>query len=97
MPAYVIAEVEVLDEGQYAEYRTLVPATLEAYGGRFIVRGGAVTPLEGDWNPERIVVIEFESVARARAWWSSEEYRAAKSIRQRTSRGRLLVVEGVPG
>jgi uncharacterized protein (DUF1330 family) len=95
MVAYVIADVEVTDPVAYEEYKKLVPATLAAYGGRFVARGGQVEVLEGDWRPGRLVVIEFESVERARAWWASPEYREAKALRQRTSIGSLVIVEGV--
>ena len=95
MAGYVIADVEVLDAEEYEEYRKLVPATLEPYGGRFIVRGGRAELLEGTWQPNRIVVLEFPSVERARAWYESDVYRDAKALRQRTSKGSLLLVEGV--
>ena len=95
MAGYVIADVEVLDAEEYEEYRKLVPATLEPYGGRFIVRGGRAEVLEGTWRPSRIVVLEFPSVERARAWYESDAYRGAKVLRQRTSKGSLLLVEGV--
>jgi uncharacterized protein (DUF1330 family) len=95
MAGYVIADVDVHDPEAYEEYRKLVPATLEPFGGRFVVRGGKAETLEGSWVPNRIVVLEFPSVERARAWYESEEYRAAKAIRQRHSTGSLLLVEGV--
>ena len=94
MPGYIIANVEIHDEDAYAEYRKQVPATLEAYDGRFVVRGGPVERLEGDWEPNRIVVLEFPSVERAREWWDSEEYREPKALRQAASSGTLLLVEG---
>ncbi len=95
MTAYVIAEVDVLDPEAYEEYRRHVPPTLEAYGARFIVRGGETTLLEGEPKPKRIVVIEFESVDRAREWWASEVYAGPKAMRQAASNGRLIAVEGV--
>jgi uncharacterized protein (DUF1330 family) len=95
MAAYVIVDVAINDPVVYAEYRRLTPASIAAYGGRFVVRGGAVETLEGDWLPERIVVLEFESVARAKAWWSSPEYAPAKELRQRSATTRMIVVEGV--
>jgi uncharacterized protein (DUF1330 family) len=97
MPGYVIADVDVHDPDAYAEYRKRVPATLAAYGGRFVVRGGETEVLEGDWRPHRIVVLEFPSVEQARAWWSSEEYREPKAMRQAASTGSLLLVEGYNG
>ncbi len=95
MAAYVIADVKVEDPVQYEDYRKMVPATIAAYGGRFIARGGRTEVLEGEWRPNRVVIIEFESVERAKEWWASEEYRAARELRQRTSTGSLIVVEGV--
>ena len=95
MPAYVVVEIEVLDAGRYEDYKRMVPPSLAAYGGRFVVRGGAVETLEGDWAPKRLVILEFPSVERAKAWWGSQEYAEAKALRQATARTRMLVVEGV--
>jgi uncharacterized protein (DUF1330 family) len=95
MPAYVVATVTVNDPVRYAEYRRLVEPTLAHHGGRFIVRGGAIEPLEGPWRPGRLVILEFPSVEHARAWWHSPEYAEARAIRQATSQGTLLIVEGV--
>jgi uncharacterized protein (DUF1330 family) len=95
MPAYLIVEVEVTDPAGYAGYKKMVPPTLAAYGGRFLVRGGECETLEGEWRPKRIVVLEFPSVARAKEWWASPEYRAAKALRQRTAKTQMIVVEGV--
>jgi uncharacterized protein (DUF1330 family) len=95
MAAYVIADVKIEDPVQYEDYRKMVPATIAAYGGRFIARGGRTEVLEGEWRPNRVVIIEFDSVERAKEWWASEEYRAARELRQRTSTGSLIVVEGV--
>jgi len=95
MPAYVIANVEVKDPVRYEEYRKMVLPTITAYGGRFLARGGKVDTLEGPWQPNRLVIVEFPSVERAKAWWSSPEYADAKALRQRTSDGSLIVIEGV--
>lgn len=95
MPAYVVVEVEVLDAGRYESYKRMVPPSLEAYGGRFLVRGGATETLEGDWSPKRLVILEFPSVERAQAWWASGEYAEAKALRQATARTRMIVAEGV--
>ena len=94
MAAYLIADVKILDSAAYREYMKVVPATIAAYGGKFIVRGGRAETLEGDWTPNRIVVLEFDSVERAREWWSSTEYAGPKKLRQSASLGRLIVVEG---
>jgi len=96
MAAYVIAQVDVNDPERYADYRTMVPASLEKYGGKFIARGGRAEVLEGEKQlPQRLVIIEFASMERAKAWWASEEYRAAKELRQATSNGTLFLIEGV--
>ncbi|MDN5862254.1 MAG: DUF1330 domain-containing protein, partial [Salinisphaera sp.] len=85
MSAYIIAEVKVHDAQLYAEYGSQVQATLDKFGGRFVVRGGQTALLEGDWNPPRVVVLEFASAEDARAWWSSEHYAGPKALRQRAA------------
>jgi uncharacterized protein (DUF1330 family) len=94
MAAYVIANVDVTDPTSFAEYRALVPATIEAYGGRYLVRGGAHQVVEGDWQPKRVVVLEFPTLADARRWYDSEEYRRPKAIRFRCARTDVVFVEG---
>jgi len=94
MPAYVIVDVKVTDPLEYEAYKKLTPAAVAAFDGKFIVRGGKTETLEGDWDPERIVVLEFPSVARAKEWWDSELYTKAKVIRQRSATTQMLVVEG---
>ncbi|MGV3658502.1 MAG: DUF1330 domain-containing protein [Chitinophagaceae bacterium] len=94
MAAYVIVEVEVQDEAAYEGYKKLTPATIEAYDGKFVVRGGKAEALEGGWQPQRIVVLQFPSVEKAKAWWASPEYAAAKAIRQQAAITKMLVVEG---
>lgn len=95
MAAYIIAEVEISDAVVYSSYREKVPATLAKYGGRFLARGGPAEALEGA-APKRVVILEFDSVAAAKRWYDSPEYREARAIRQKASTGRLLLVEGVP-
>jgi uncharacterized protein (DUF1330 family) len=95
MPAYFIVDNEVTDSAGFDEYRKQVPATVQKYGGRFLVRGGQIQTLEGDWQPKRIVVTEFPSIEQARRWYDSEEYRALKAIRSRSARGSVVLVEGV--
>ena len=95
MAAYVIAEVTVTDLPAMEEYRKQVPATLAKYGGRFLVRGGAHRTVEGDWKPTRLVVIEFPSLADAKRWYDSEEYRAPRAQRLRAGRTSMIMVEGV--
>ncbi len=95
MSAYIVVQVNVEDAAKYEEYKKHVPATIEAYGGRFLVRGGETEVLEGDWNPGRFVILEFDSVERAKEWWSSEEYRGPKELRQQASKANLIVAAGV--
>lgn len=95
MAAYVIADVDVTDPEAYAGYRKEVPATIEAFGGRFLARGGQVQVLEGAWDPKRVVILEFESAEKARRWYDSEMYAAPKRLRQKASVGSLILVEGV--
>jgi uncharacterized protein (DUF1330 family) len=92
--AYVIGEIEVTDPAKYDEYRKQVAATVETHGGRFVVRGGKVEPLEGGWAPKRIVVLEFPSMAKALAWYRSADYAPLIKLRQQGSRGKLIAVEG---
>lgn len=95
MAAYVIVDIEVTDPAGYEEYRKLAGPTIAAHGGRFLVRGGRTATLEGDWRPQRLVVLEFPTMEQARAWWDSEDYRPAREIRQRTATTRMIVAEGI--
>jgi uncharacterized protein (DUF1330 family) len=95
MPAYVIAQLTITDPEGFETYRNMVPATIAKYGGKFVVRGGNVETLEGHWDTQRLVIIEFENAERAKQWWASEDYREAKQLRQRTAKTQLIIVEGV--
>jgi uncharacterized protein (DUF1330 family) len=95
MPAYVIVDVEITDPVRYEEYRRLATPTVAAFDGRYVVRGGSTGTLEGGWQPGRLVVLEFPSVARAREWWDSPAYRPARDLRQQCARTEMIVVEGV--
>ena len=95
MAAYVVVQVDVKDPVRYADYRQMVPASLEKYGGRFLVRGGQTHTMEGDWAPKRFVLVEFPTVEQAKAWWASPEYAEAKALRQATSDSELIIAEGV--
>jgi len=94
MAAYLIADVDVIDPDLYELYKKDLPATLEPYGARYVVRGGATEVLEGDWHPTRLVIIEFPDRARLRAWYASPAYRPLIALRQRSARARLLAIEG---
>ena len=95
MSAFIVAEVEVTDPGKFEEYRKLVPPTIEAFGGRYVVRGGAVDSREGDWRPKRLVIIEFDDVDRAREWHESNLYAPARALREASANTRMILVEGV--
>ena len=95
MSAFVIALVDVTDPVRYEGYRQMVLPTITAYDGRFVARGGRTEVLEGAWTPRRVVIVEFPSLERAKAWWASPEYAEAKALRQATSEGTLIVIEGV--
>ncbi len=94
MAAYVIAEIVVTDPAAYEEYRRAAEKSVAAHGGSFVIRGGATETLEGDWRPSRIVVLRFESMTKAKAWWSSREYEGPKAIRRRSASTRMILVEG---
>jgi uncharacterized protein (DUF1330 family) len=91
MSAYVIVEVDIKDPERFEDYRAMVPSSLEVFGGRFLVRGGALETLEGSWQPPRMVIIEFDSVEQAKRWWDSDEYREARNLRQATADTRMIV------
>jgi len=95
MSAYVIVEIEVLDSVGYEDYKQLAGVTVEKYGGKYIVRGGKTEVLEGNWNPKRIVVLEFETAKRAKEWLNCEEYREPRKMRHRTARTNMILVEGM--
>jgi uncharacterized protein (DUF1330 family) len=94
MKAYVIVDVRITDPEKYEAYKKLTPGSLVPFEGKFIVRGGETETLEGSWNPGRIVILEFPSLAQARAWWSSEGYAPAKALRQSASVTQMILVEG---
>jgi len=94
MAAYVIVEIDVVDPVGYEEYKKLAGATVLNYGGKYIVRGGATEVLEGNWKPKRIVVLEFESMQRAKDWLNCEEYREPRKMRHRTARSNMILVDG---
>lgn len=96
MSAYVIANVDVRDPARYAEYVKLAPATVAAFGGRYIARGGRSETLEGDVPVKRLVILQFETYEKAKAWYASEGYRVAMAIRQSASTAGFMLVEGTP-
>ena len=95
MAAYVIVDINVTDPAGYDEYKKLAPATVTAYGGKYLARGGRTKVLEGEWVPNRLVILEFANIERAREWLDSPEYTAIKHVRHRTTKSNMVVVEGV--
>jgi uncharacterized protein (DUF1330 family) len=95
MTAYVIVETDVTDPEQYEQYKAASPAAIAAGGGRFLVRGGEHVVLEGDWQPPRLVMLEFEDLEAVRRWYESDAYKAAKKLREGAARFRAVAVEGI--
>jgi uncharacterized protein (DUF1330 family) len=95
MPAYVIVETDITDPERYEQYKAASPAAIAAGGGRFLVRGGELLVLEGDWQPTRLVVLEFEDLAAAKRWYESEVYQEAKKLREGAAHLRVVAVQGV--
>jgi uncharacterized protein (DUF1330 family) len=93
--AYIVAVLDVRDAERFDEYRRQVPATIERYGGRYLIRGGRYEKLEGDWEPRRLTVVEFDSVDAARRWYESDEYRPLRDLRSASAGSDLLLVEGI--
>jgi uncharacterized protein (DUF1330 family) len=93
--AYVVAHVEVKDPAAYEAYKRLSSIAIQAHGGEICVRGGAVEPLEGDWNPERVVIVKYPSIEQARAWYDSVEYSRARQARDGIAIMRMIVVAGI--
>jgi uncharacterized protein (DUF1330 family) len=93
MRAFVITEITIHNPELYEEYKKLTPASIAEYGGKFVVRGGKTISMEGDWDPQRIVVAEFPSLERAQEWWHSEGYERAKKIRHASAHTKMIIVE----
>jgi len=94
MSAYVIARIEVTDWDRYQEYIKASPSAIASYGGRFIARGGRMATLEGPGETGRVVLVEFPSLEQARAWYDSEEYRAARELRSGAAEASIIAIEG---
>lgn len=95
MTAFVVVDITVQDAEVYEEYKRLAPPSIAQYGGRYIVRGGQTSVLEGGWTPSRLVILEFPTADAARNWWSSPEYAAAKALRQQCAGADMVLVEGM--
>jgi len=95
MPAYAIFDITVHDPVRYEEYKKLAPPAIAAYGGKYLVRGGRMDVLEGDWEPSRVVVLEFPTAEQAKAWIDSPEYREARALRHATATTNAILVESL--
>jgi uncharacterized protein (DUF1330 family) len=95
MPAYVIAEMDVTDAEQYERYKAESPGAIARGGGRFVVRGGEIAVLEGDWQPSRLVVLEFPDLEAAKRWYSSDDYQEVKKLREGAANLKMVAVAGV--
>lgn len=95
MAAYVIVHNEIFDATLFEEFRRKVGATIEASGGRYLVRGGDTEVIDGDWDPERIIIVEFDSAEQAKSWLTSPEYLAIREIRVKSADANVVIVEGV--
>lgn len=94
MSAYVIVDIDITDPAGYEEYKKLAAPTVTAYGGRYIARGGKTEVLEGSWSPRRLVILEFESIEKAKQWLHSPEYNGPRKLRYKTARTNMIVIEG---
>ncbi len=95
MPAYVIVETEVQDPEQYERYKAASPGAVHAGGGRFVARGGELAVLEGDWNPSRLVILEFPDLETAKRWYASPAYEEAKRLRKGAAELCMVAVQGL--
>lgn len=96
MAAYVLVEIEVSDPEIYAQVKALTPPVVSAYGGHYLVRGGKIEVISGSWHPERLVILEFETMEAARKWEASPEYQQIKKLRDRSAKVKMLLLEGLP-
>jgi len=95
MAAYLVVDIDVSNPAQFEEYKKLAPAAIAKYGGRYLIRGGAYETLEGDWKPQRVTVVEFDSMEKGKAFYNSPEYQAAIKTRAGAANMKMLLVQGV--
>lgn len=95
MPAYLIAHLEVTEPEEFEKYRAVVPAVIERYGGRYLVRGGGIEVLEGDWRIPRVVIIAFDSMAAAKRFYDSADYQEILPLRLAAAKGAVVLAEGL--
>ena len=95
MTAYVIVDVEVIDAAGYADYKELAPPAIAHYGGIYLARGGKTETLQGDWQPGRLVILQFPTSQQAKAWLNSPEYAPALALRNKYAKSKMVVIEGI--
>ncbi len=95
MAVYAVVNVQITDPARYADYVEKAPPIIARYGGKYLARGGEVKVLEGDWNPQRLVILEFESMERFNEWYNSPEYTPLKQLRGEASVTEFVIVEGL--
>jgi uncharacterized protein (DUF1330 family) len=95
MAVYVILDIDVTDPVGYEQYKKAGAPTILAYGGKPIARGGKTEVYEGNWQPKRVVIIEFKGMEEAKRWWNSPEYSEAKKLRHASARTNVIFLEGL--
>jgi uncharacterized protein (DUF1330 family) len=95
MAAYLVVDIDVTDPVQFEEYKKLAPAAIAKYGGRYIIRGGAYEVIEGNWKPQRVTIVEFDSMEKGKAFYHSPEYQQAVKARAGAANMKMLLVQGV--
>ena len=94
MPAYLIAEHQITNASQFEEYRRQVAPMIERFGGRYLTRAGTHEILDGTWQPDRVVVIEFPDMPALKAWYQSPEYQPLITLRRGAAKDVLIAIEG---
>ena len=94
MSAYIIVDLEITNPKKFQKYRELVSPLVQVYGGKYVVRGGKSEVLEGDWQPNRLVVLEFDSEAEAKKFWNSDDYKPVKQLRHESANSNIVMVDG---
>jgi uncharacterized protein (DUF1330 family) len=97
MSAYILVDITITDPIGYEVYKPQAAASIAAFGGRYLARGGATEVLEGDWQPQRLVLLEFPDTPTAKAWLESDDYRGPRALRQATSTANMVLIAGTPG
>jgi len=95
MAAYLVVDIDVTNPAQFEEYKKLAPAAIAKYGGRYLIRGGAYEVLEGEWKPRRLTIVEFDSMEKAKAFYTSPEYKVAIAKRAGAAKFKALLVQGI--